>query len=226
MKPVKPKPISIQAVNHRNYLAKMIEKNPDRINVANVLIGVFNLGYLDSTCRQILVDFTNHILRHSSMADGCVDPPLFGSVKPKPPKTKIVYKDRIVHRDRIVYRDKVIKEKPTLPPKIPVLTEIVSIPKKTKPSPSPPDSTAHSREAVSVPPKAIRRPKTEPRPEAAYHNRSALKDLVTPLQQSVSKQFRGGHYFNNGVINIRRAAGVEPPPGFKQGMLPKKTVKV
>jgi hypothetical protein len=50
-------------------------------------------------------------------------------------------------------------------------------------------------------------------------NRSALIDLKTPNQIKVSKQFRHGNWFNNGVKNIRLPAGIEPPAGFERGMI-------
>jgi hypothetical protein len=185
-----------KALEHRRRLEKHLAKYPDQINLVKALITIYNTKYLPVNLRPILTAFVDDVIESSYKAEG-IKPP-------KKPKECVVYKEKIVYRDRPI-----------------------SLPKKTLPSPIPPDRNDLQREAASVPPKAIPKPKPrikKPKPtiDQPYHNRSALEELVTPLQQSVSKQFRGGGWGNDGVKNIRLGAGQSLPEGFKPGMLVKK----
>jgi hypothetical protein len=213
-------------LQHQRTLAHYLAKYPEQLDRINAILNIANLGYIPHHLRSALIDIVNYTLALSFKTDG-IKPIKFGDPTPKPPKDRVIYREKIIKVPVEVIKEVVVKEKPTLPPRIPVLTEIIEIPKEDPPSPIPPDRNDLQREAVSVPPKAIPKPKPrikKPKPpiDQPYHNRSALEELVTPLQQSVSKQFRGGGWGNDGVKNIRLGAGQSLPEGFKPGMLVKK----
>lgn len=175
-------------------LAKYLEKFPERTNTVNVLVSVYNLTYLDSELRSILTSFTDKVLETSCKVDG-VKPVLYGEKPKKPSKPQIIYRDKIVYVERPVIRKvtKVIKEKPTLPKRIPVLKDVVREGRKVAtpatPSPTPPDQPKSLPERSSAPSEASRKPKRSP---TYYFCNNGRNNFRVPVGQPVPKGFVKG----------------------------------
>jgi hypothetical protein len=187
---------------HQRTLAHHLAKYPDQLDRVNAVLDVANLGYITGPLRNALIAFVNHTLKLSYSIDG-IKPVLFGDI-PKQSKDRVIYKDRIIYRDKVVTKEIVVKEKPTLPPRIPVLTDVVEIPSKEgREMPSPWRSLPASTKPKS--------PVTRKPAETLEERRARC-----------SRQMKRSSWWHLDNKAVRLPEGIKPPPGFKPGMLKRK----